>query len=202
MSGYPSGVSLLAALIATPIRSDLLDPWELDAYVGYTGFLLLCLGIIPFRQSAKRFLNVLLLPTAALILLSMGDAYERTLFRLPGFVSERVTSRFIILPILWLTLAGCGRIDAWWRRAERPLARSLLVLLGVSFLAVQLVLRAQVWRPHAGTSLSELPLAVLKATVVEPPYWWAFWCGAAVSAATAVAVARVLLKRDSVEARP
>jgi hypothetical protein len=139
---------LLAALVATPIRDDLLDPWELDAYVGYTGFLLLCLGIIPFRQSAKRFLNVLLLPTAALILLSLGDAYERTLFRLPGFVSERVTSRFIILPILWLTLAGCGRIDAWWRRAERPLARSLLVLLAVWFLAVQLVLRAQVWRPR------------------------------------------------------
>ena len=111
--------------------NDLLDPWELDAYVGYTGFLLLCLGSIPFRQSAKRFLNVLLLPTAALILLSLGDVYERTLFRLPGFVSERVTSRFIILPILWLTLAGC-RPD---RRLVAPRGtiareRRLLVLLG------------------------------------------------------------------------
>ena len=202
VSGYPSAGSLLAALVATPIRNDLLEPWELDAYVGYTGFLVLCLGIIPFRQSAKRFLNALLLPTAALILLSLGDVYERTLFRLPGFVSERVTSRFIILPILWLTLAGCGRIDAWWRRAERPLARSLLVLLAVSFLAAQLVLRAQVWRPHAGTTLNGLPVAVLKTTVVEPLYWWAFWCGAAVSAASAFAVGRVLFKRGSVEARP
>jgi len=124
------------------------------------------------------------------------------LFRLPGFVSERVTSRFVILPILWLTLVGCGRIDAWWRRAERPLARSLLVLLGVSFLAVQLVLRAHVWRPHAGTTLNGLPVDVLKTAVVEPPYLWAFWGGAAVSAASAFAVARVLLERRSVEARP
>ena len=43
-----------------------------------------------------RFMNVLLLPTGALIILSIGNVYGRTLFQLPGFVSERVTSRIEI----------------------------------------------------------------------------------------------------------
>lgn len=199
VSGYPTGGSVLAALVATPTRENVLDLWELDAYVGYAGFLLLCLGAVPFRQSAKRFINVLLLPTCALTLLSLGNIYERTLFRLPGFVSERVTSRLIILPILWLTLAGAVRIDSWWRRKKPSFAASILVLLGGWFVALQLVLRAQVWRPHAGTTLDGLPLEVLKTVAVEPPYFWAFWCGAAVSVATTFAVARVLLTISPVD---
>jgi hypothetical protein len=200
VSGYPTGASLLAALVATPTREALLEPWELDAYVGYIGFLLLCLGALPFRQSVKRFLNGLLLPAGVLTILSMADVYARTLFRLPGFVSERVSSRLIILPILWLTLAGAVRIDPWWRGTKQSIATSIPVLLGVWFLAVQLALRAQVWRPHIGTTLDGLPMDVLKVMPVEPLYFWAFWCGAAVSAVSTLAVARLLLRRESVPA--
>jgi hypothetical protein len=200
VSGYPTIASMLAALVATPARDRLLDPWELDAYVGYTGFLLVCLGAVPFRQSAQRFMNVLLLPAWALIVLSVGDVYGRTLFRLPGFVSERVTTRLIILPILWLTLAGAVRVDSWWRRAKPSFATSILVLLGAWFLAVQLVLRAQVWRPHAGNTLDVLPMEVLKRVPVDPQYFWAFWAGAVVSVAAAFAVAGGLLRQASVAA--
>ena len=174
MGGYPSGASLFAALVTSPTREGPLDPWEYEAYVGYVGFLVLCFGAVPFWQPAKRFLNLLLLPTAALIVLSMGNVYELTLFRLPGFVSRRVTSRLVILAILWLTLAGAVRLDHWWRRARASFATSIPVLVGVWFLAVQLMLRAQAWRPHLGPPLDGLPVDVIKTVPVEPLYYWAF----------------------------
>ncbi len=197
ISGYPTVVSMLAALVTSPIRDARLEPWELDAFVGFGGFLLLCLGAIPFREPATRFMNVLLLPTALLLILSLGNVYQHTLFRLPGFVSERVTTRLIILPVLWLALAGAVRLDAWWRRARFSLATAVPVLLGAWFAAMQLILRAQVWRPHAGSALDALPGEVLKTAAAEPSYFWAFWCGAAISSITAVAVARMLATRVS-----
>jgi hypothetical protein len=198
--GFPTGASLVAALVGSPTREGPLEPWEYDTYVGYLGFLLLCLGALPFWQLSKRFLNVLLLPTSALIILSIGDVYERTLFRLPGFVSERVTTRLVILAILWLALAGPVRLDAWWRRARTSFATSIPVALGVWFLAVQLVLHAQGWRPHVGPTLDGLPVDIVKIAPVEPLYFWAFWCGAAVSAVSAFGVAWVLLRKESVPA--
>ena len=200
MSGYPGAASLFAALVDTPLRDALLDQWELDAYVGYGGFLLLCLGMVPFHESAKRSMNVLLLPSAALIVLSLGHVYGQTLFRLPGFVSERVTTRLIVLPILWLTIAGAMRFDAWWRRARLSYAWSIPALLGAWFVALQLLLRAQTWRPHAGTASEGLPAEVLKTVAVEPLYFWASWCGVAISVAAAVAVARLLLSPRSIHA--
>ena len=196
LGGYPSGASLLAALVASPTGP--LDPWEYDAYVGYVGFLVLCFGAVPFWQPAKRYLNLLLVPTGALIVLSIGNVYELTLFRLPGFVSQRVTSRLLILAILWLTLAGAVRLDPWWRRVRTSFVASIPVLVGVWFLAVQLVLRAHAWRPPVGPPLDGLPVDVLKTVPVEPLYFWAFWCGAAVSAVSTFAVARLLLRKESV----
>jgi hypothetical protein len=199
MGRYPSGASLFAALVASPTGEGQLDQWEYEAYVGYVGFLVLCVGAVPFWQPAKRFLNLLLLPTGALIVLSIGNVYELTLFRLPGFVSQRVTSRFVILAILWLTLAGAVRLDPWWRRARISLVASIPFLLAVWFLAVQLVLRAHTWRPHLGPPLDVLPVDVLKIVPVEPIYYWAFWCGAAVSAASTFAVVRLLLRKESLQ---
>ncbi len=188
LSGYPSWHSLFEALVASPEPTPLLDAWEIDAYIGYVGLLLMGIGAIPFRDSAKRFMNVLLLPTASLIVLSLGRLYGETLFRLPGLVSERVTTRLIVIPILWLTLASAVRIDAWWQRNRRSIAATTIVLLTVAFLAIQLMLRAQAWRPGAGPNVNELPVEVLKAMPAEPIYFWAFWSGVVISTATAAIV--------------
>jgi hypothetical protein len=188
ISGFPTIASVFASLVGTPIRFDLLDQWELDTYVGFAGFLLLCIGAIPFRDSAKRFLNAMLLPTALLIALSLFNVYEQTLFRLPGFVSERVTTRLMILPVLWLALSGAVRIDEWWRRSRSSYAMAIPLLIGACWLAFALLLRAQAWRPHLGPSIEMLPIDVLKRTPVESTYFWMFWLGLAVSIATVVAV--------------
>ena len=76
------------------------------------------------------------------------------------------------------------------------MATAVPVLLGAWFLALQLVLRAQAWRPHAGT-LEGLPLEVLKAGPVESLYFWAFWIGVAVSLVAAVVMAHRALTMGS-----
>jgi hypothetical protein len=187
ISGFPSAASVFDALIGSPAPNALLDAWELDAYVGIVGFVLLIVGAFPFRESGKRFLNVMLLPSAMLVLLSLGHLYGDTLFRLPGFVSERVTTRLIVLPILWLTLAAVIRLDTWWRRSSASIVRSIPLLIGGLLLAMQLVLRAQGWQPHAGTTDGP-SISVVKSMSVERYYFWSFWIGVAVSIVTAVAV--------------
>jgi hypothetical protein len=115
-------------------------------------------------------------------------------------VSERVTTRLVILAVLWLAAAGAVRLDAWWRRARTSFTTSIAVALGVWLLAVQLVLRAQGWRPHVGPTLDGLPVDIVKTAPVDPLYFWAFWCGAAVSTASTIAVARYLLWKQPVPA--
>ena len=200
LGGFPTVSGLLASLVTeSTLRTDVLDPWEFDTYIGYVGFLVLCLGAVPFRQRRKRSINVLLLPTCALVVLSIGDIYGRTLFHLPGFVSERVSSRMLIVPVLWLLIAGCLRIDSWWLRFRRSFGMSVAVLFGAWFLVLQLVLRAQGWRPHAGVTLQGLPTDVVKSIPVERPYFWAFWCGVGISVAAVFALALVFVKKTDYE---
>ena len=163
---------MFESLAGNPVRHALLDQWELETYVGGIGVILLGLGALRFREIGKRRMNLLLLPSAALIVLSFGDVYRETLFRLPGFVSERVTTRLLIVPVLWLALAGAARIDGWNRRLTPVLFT--MVLIGGWFLALQLLLRAQAWRPHTGPPANVLPAEVLKVMPVEPAYFWAF----------------------------
>jgi hypothetical protein len=181
ITGYPSVAALLASLVDIPPRIPVVEAWELDAYVGYAGFLLMCAGLIPFRESPRRFINMLLLPSAMLVLLSIGHLYEHTLFQLPGFVSERVTTRLIVIPILSLTLVGGWRFDAWWRIAKRSTAASLGVLAAAWFQMLQLAMRTESWRPHAGNPGVMLPSEVLKVMPIEPVYYWAFWIGVTIS---------------------
>jgi hypothetical protein len=182
---------LAAALVGEP-RSiiDDLYWWEYDTYIGYVGFLILCLGAIPAREPARRFTNALLLPCAALLALSMYDVYADTFFHLPGFVSERVATRLLIMTVLGLSLVGCVRLDEWqiWR-AHRPTVATVAALLAGWFLVVELVARAEGVRP-VRSSVAEIPLVTnaLKAFPVEAPYYWSVWVGVACSVVALVAV--------------
>ena len=71
-----------------------------------------------------------------LVILSTFDIYKWTLFKLPGFVSERVATRLVIVGVLGLALVGSTQLDRWvrrepnrsWRIAAVGLATALLLL--------------------------------------------------------------------------
>lgn len=194
ISGFPDIASMFAALAGSPVRSDVLDPWELDAFVGYLGLALLALGAVAYAINQTRALALLLIPAIALAILSYGNVYELTFFQLPGFVSQRVTTRFLVLTILWLTFAVAVTVNYWWRSERKNPLIPLLTVGGAAGLALQLLLRVHTWRPHAEAALPNPE--VLKAQAVETPYLCAIWLGVAISAVTTVLLVRAW-RRDS-----
>jgi hypothetical protein len=187
VGGFDRLISYVKALAGEGVApNEDLQWYDFDMYVGYVGFVLVCLGISPHRRSSSLgYVNKLLLPVAVLLVLSYGHVYERTLFRLPGFVSERYVSRWVIVPTLVLTLLGCLRLDRWlqtytrWHRAQM-----VALLVAAWFLIVQLVLRAYYIRPETTGRGMVLARDALKHIPVEPAYWWSIWIGVAISAST------------------
>ena len=124
--------------------------------------------------------DVFRLPSFVLIALSLYNIYGQTLFRLPGFVSERVSTRFAIVGILGLVLSGLDRVEQWSnRRASAARYWNALMLIAGWFLAVQLVLRAQTHRPVALLAMAQPALDVIKPMEVERLYLWSVWLGLA-----------------------
>jgi hypothetical protein len=156
--------------------------WEFDTYIGLIGFALLCAGAMPHRRSAS-YLNTFYPAVIVLFALSIGGLYESTLFRLPGFVSERVVTRFAVVPALVLVLIGCVRVDGWLRAARgraRPIAVAGAVALSIVLVA-ELVLKAAAWRPVALVYPPPVESGFVMPQAVDPAYLWSVWIGFAVS---------------------
>jgi hypothetical protein len=196
LGGYSSIGLLIAGLAGEPRTvSNGLGWHEYDLYVGTAGVALLALGLVPARSSALRFSNTLLLASAVVAFFSMYNIYERTLFQLPGFVSQRVSTRMAIIPVLVVALVGVAKLDAWIapRVVERGPWR-LGMLAFATFLIIEIVIRAAGWRPVAATT----PLVAsdaLKVQAFDADYQWALIVGFAVSTLTVVGVGTYCWRR-------
>ena len=185
-SGFPSLRVMIEALAVghtgTALENQPLDWWEFDVYLGIPGLLLAVLGLWRFGRGRFQALDRLYLPSLALLLLSYGDVYRYTLFRLPGLVSERISTRLLIMPVLALLLRGCVRFDQFVGRRfrEQPLA-SVVALGGGWLLVGQLLTEALMVRPPAGTTPESLRSVLSMDTPIEPGYLRAVWLGALVS---------------------
>ena len=171
--------------------------WEYDTYIGGVGLLIAAVGLRPFRERDLRFMNRFYAPAAILLILSCGRIYGSTLFLLPGFVSERITTRFLIMPVLVLLLIGCVRMDRWLVRriAERRIV-ALLILAAAGVLVGQLLVNTLRWRlPEAGTSTPPASAYVEK-TPVEPGYLWGVWCGSVASVIALGMTGRAIMRGE------
>jgi hypothetical protein len=113
ISGYPSVPDLLAALVRIrpvtyPRQGGLfgtLNWWEYDAYLGVVGLAWLLWFAVALRfkgPEARRF-AVLDAPLAILALLSLDDLYALVnRLGIPLLSGERVSSRLLIVPIVFL----------------------------------------------------------------------------------------------------
>lgn len=124
--------------------------WEYDMYLGVAAALfVLGFGILIrlTRHNLPAFAyRALDLPIFGMALLSMGTLYEVvTLIPLPLLASERVTSRFFIVPLLLLVVIACIR----WENSSMPRLREWrwqLGILGVLWLvASNLGVHSYVW---------------------------------------------------------
>jgi hypothetical protein len=154
ISGFPSATDLWRGLVSlvpatAPRRGGLFDTvswWELDHYVGYVGLAwLACFGASWWwrRTGAKQTLAG---PMLVFFLLSLGDLYAPfNALPIPLVSAERVSSRFLLLPLLFTAVLAAERMEAWLRERRGPL-RPALGLAGAVLLALSLGAHSRLWR--------------------------------------------------------
>ena len=207
ISGYPSVVDLAAALVRIrPITHPrlgglfgTLNWWEYDAYLGVVGLgWLLWFGVVlRFRGADGRLFPVFDGPLAILALLSFDDIYAAVnRLGLPLLSGERVSSRLLIVPIVFLMPAAAVRMQRVLETSPRRRVLSALALVAVALTGAGLAAHSHAWSlpvlerswpapPHA----RDLGLAILDAhdlgpTAKDAAYMWSVGLSAVVTLAT------------------
>jgi hypothetical protein len=131
MGGYPTvgdmwgaltGIRLPGTYTYPPYVQKILGSWEFDLYVGLLGavFLILFGGYFWWKNRAEagRY-NALALPLLAITILSIGDVYQivRAL-HIPLLDGERVSTRMISLPFVFLAILAAVEFQRWLNRVR------------------------------------------------------------------------------------
>jgi hypothetical protein len=205
ISGYPSAADFLAAFvrirpITYPRQGGLfgtLNWWEYDVYLGVTGLAwLLWFGVaLRFKGPEARRFAVLDGPLAVLALLSLDDLYAVVnRLGIPLLSGERVSSRMLIVPIVFLLPQAALRMQRVLEDSPRRRLLTTLAVAAAVAIAAGLLAHSHAWSlpvlerswpapPHA----RDLGLAVLDARDLAPTskdasYLWSVRISAAVSA--------------------
>jgi len=196
VGGFPNWRHLAAGLaVIRTFRYPTIDAtghhfgWhEYDFYIGVPGLALLAAGLLLARARklhALRF-RALDVPVAALALFSLDGLY-RFPAMLPGLGVERVSTRLLILPLVFLIPLAAARVDRVFDGLT-PGRRGRWMLAGLVVLAAGLLRHSWTWR-HAvlGGYIGTLePMWPLPVPGPLPPgaYRLALAAGAAVSSGT------------------
>jgi hypothetical protein len=197
LGGFANLFGFIGALIGTaPGALNGLTWWEYDTFIGWVGFVGVAVGCTSTRGRSGAALHALWLPSLALILLSMGNFYEATLFRLPAFNSERVVSRLAVVGVLGLLLIGLREISEW-RDADHPsVTREMTIAAAAFLLVVQLMIRAEAVRPAA--AILQLPSGGDGVKTMSPDHAYVVVVatGVFISATAAAYAARLVMRRN------
>lgn len=129
-----------------------LNWWECDFYVGVLGAALIGSFALytRFRGGKDRgrlAYRALDLPMAVMTVLSMSYFFlPITMMHVPMLNSERVPSRFFIVPLVFLILIACIRLQAWLSHLESRPALRIPALLALAQMAFALMLHSQAWK--------------------------------------------------------
>jgi hypothetical protein len=131
MGGYPTvgdiwssltGIRLPGTYTYPPFVQKSLGSWEFDLYIGLLGaaFLVIFGGYFWWknRGEAGRY-NALALPLVAVMILSIGDVYQLVrALHIPLLDGERVSSRMISLPFVFLAILATVEFQRWLNRVR------------------------------------------------------------------------------------
>jgi hypothetical protein len=177
-------LSILVRALVGELRTkiDYLDWWEYDVFVGWVGLVIITAGLTaPLSRTWRHSVAALWPPSLAMLVLSTFDVYRWTFHRLPGFESERVASRLLILGILGFALIGCVQLNMWLARMPRSRVRLAAVAVAGLLLLAQLVVHTNGRRPTSATGLGPPSSSVVSDSGPDLAYAASVGGGAALS---------------------
>jgi len=196
ISGFPTVLDLFSAMLVLKFPSEALaDPykslgwWELDTYIGLLGFIFVAFfGLIQtWRKNDAR--RSLLAPIGVLTFLSIGQVYSFiNRLPLPLADSERISSRFFILPLVFLIFLGSIHLqDYFTKQGTRPITQRIFSLGLLALLIHDLFQHSRLWRVRNMYTLFVSARVDIRANVLDhpdPPYITALIAGGVVSLLT------------------
>jgi hypothetical protein len=155
ISGVPSLAVLWRGLVSlVPPSAALeggrfgqLNSWEYDHHVGLVGLAwLVFFGVWRAWRGPRHPSLGLLFPLVVMALLSLGDLYAPwNALPIPLLAAERVSSRLLLLPLLFLVLFSARRMQEWLDEHPRGI-RGVLAIVGALALAASLLSHSRLWR--------------------------------------------------------
>jgi hypothetical protein len=204
VSDIPVGLSTLM----TPIEAanEHYGPpewWEVDYYVGILGLgFLAVFGIFSWLRQGnnqdRKSVRVLAPALIVMTFLSL-DIIFRALANLPiPFIgAERVSSRFFVLPFLFLIIFGVIALQHWLDSRRQSTGIRMLLIAGLFAIALDLWQHSRVWRPEAaqlGFKLIYPNMLVSIENRLDPAYINALIAGAAITGIALIYCAWLLLR--------
>ena len=205
ISGFPTVLDLFSAMLVLKFPSEALSGpykslgwWELDTYLGLLGFVFVAFfGLVQTwrRPDARRSL---LAPIGVLTFLSIGQVYSViNHLPIPLTDSERISSRFFILPLVFLIVLGSIHLQDFMTTEKARSFGHRILGLGVLVLLIHdLYQHARLWRVENMYSLFTSAQVDIQARVLnhpDPPYINALLLGGAVSLLTLVVLTALSL---------
>ena len=174
LGGYRTPIQLIHAFVSIIPPKESLNPevtgatlgwWEFDLYTGIAGalFLFLIAAFWVIQRDRSLGFPGLLCPLLILSVFSVRNAYMALrFFRIPLFSGERVSARFLIVPVVFLLIVGCGALDRWLRGGGKRCLLRIAEALGLIPLAIGLWKNLETWKvssavnafPYTRTDLS------------------------------------------------
>ena len=202
LGGYRTPVQLVNAFVKIIVPADSLNQaktgavlgwWEFDIYTGFAGLALIGLGLLTWALLRNRDLGfpALLCPVAVLSIFSIRNVYMiMRFFRIPLFSGERVSSRFLLLPFLFILITGICALQRFIREKQFSAAGNILFTLLLVPAVFELWKHLNTWKvteavkgfPYTYTDLS------IKVVANHPdrPYTTALLAGLIITLLTAV----------------
>lgn len=175
VGSYQSLETLIGALTTSESRRivDGLNWWEYNTFVGWIGFALVLTGLTaPLTRVWQHSVSTLWAPSVAMLVLSCYNLYQWTLFRLPGFVSQRVASRLLVVGVLGFTLIACVQLNSWLSRHARSRWRIVMAAAAALLLAAQLVAHLNSRRPRPNRGVGAPAVNIVSPQPPEAVYVW------------------------------
>ncbi len=201
ISGYFSVNDLLEAFTTLTIpaaaRSGMysaLGWWEVDIYTGLLGFaFLIVFGLYQTWKtppSIETAQHTLLAPILTMTVLSIGKMFQPiTMLPIPLMDVERVSSRFLILPVVMTLVLGGVQMERFLRNKTRSFGPQLTTLMLVGLMAHDLLQHARLWRvENMATLFTRTPVNIRAQVILraDPPYTTALLVGLGVGVLTFV----------------